>query len=104
MINRQNNRILRKSCILVVSKRNQFNSNLDLVTTANINNRHEIYNIFNQKNRIYVFISTQNHPPPPIFQQRINLAEVSYLDLDSLQRVNFISGCIFSGNDNLVYQ
>ena len=42
--------------------------------------------------------------PSPITKQRINLAEVSYLDLDLLQRVNFISGSIFSDNDNLVYQ
>ena len=44
------------------------------------------------------------YPPTPISQQRINLAELSYLELDSLQRVNFISGSIFSDNDNLVYQ
>ena len=42
--------------------------------------------------------------PSPISQQRINLAEVSYLDLDSLQGVYFISDSIFSDNYNLAYQ
>ena len=40
----------------------------------------------------------------PIANQQINLAELSYLELDSLQRVNIISDSIFSDNDNLVYQ
>ena len=51
---------------------------------------------------VEIFSSTPIIPPSPIFQQRINLAELSYLELDSLQGVNFISGSIFSDNYNLV--
>ena len=53
---------------------------------------------------VEIFSSTPIIPQSPITQQRINLAEVSYLELDSLQGVNFISDSSFSDNYNLVYQ
>jgi len=71
---------------------------------ANIDKKSKKATLFRRNIIIHLNPPSFSIPPSPISQQRKNLAEVSYLELDSLQRVNFISGCIFSDNDNLVYQ
>ena len=45
--------------MLVVSKQSQLNSNINPDMTANLDNIHEIYNLFSQKNCIHISISNQ---------------------------------------------